>query len=82
MSSGLYRLDRLLEYPRNQNKIREEIKSLMVIIYHPNTTKKSEWPALITKWKAIQDTFLKGSGFKIDYEVMPSWTKDLSETVE
>ena len=35
-----------------------------------------------TEWKAIQDTFLKGSGFKIDYEVMPSWTKDLSETVE
>ena len=82
MSSGLYRLDRLLEYLRNQNMIKEEIKSLMVIIYHPNTTKKAEWPALITKWKAIQDTFLKGSGFKIDYEVMPSWTKDLSESVE
>tara|TARA_B100000212_G_C27345865_1_gene521284 strand:+ start:194 stop:1450 length:1257 start_codon:yes stop_codon:yes gene_type:complete len=77
MSSGYYRLDRIMQFLRNQNKLDPNIKSCMVIIHHPNTRTRNEWDnGFYTEWKKIQDMFMLNSGFFIDYKVMDVWTSD------
>ena len=77
MSSGYYRLDRILQFLRNSNKVDPKIKNCMVLIHHPNTTLRDQWEnGFFSEWKKIQDTFIANSGFTIEYKVMDQWTTD------
>ena len=77
MSSGYYRLDRIMQFLKTQNKLNPKIKSCMVIIHHPNTRTRDEWEnGFYTEWKKIQDMFIANSGFFIEYKVMDVWTTD------
>ena len=77
MSSGYYRLDRILQFLRNSNEIDSNIKHCMVVIHHPNTRTRDEWNnGFYSEWKKIQDMFIAESGFTIEYTIMKEWTTD------